>query len=50
MEKDMTMRKEFVFEVLDALEALNKKATTEGERKLMYELAVILQDCLSWEV
>lgn len=49
MGEDLTIRKEFVFEILDTLEELNKKATTEGERKLMYELVVILKNCLSWE-
>ena len=43
------MRKEWFFEVLDALEMLKNKAETKGEHKIMYELAKTLRNYIEIE-
>lgn len=50
MKKDtMTMRKEWFFEVLDALEMLKNKTETKGEDKIMHELAKTLKNNIDFE-
>ena len=45
---DMTIRKEFLDEVLTSLETLNEKAITDGEHKLLCIMALQLQESLDF--
>lgn len=45
---DMTIRREFLDEVLTSLEGLDKKAQTNGEHKLLCIMALQLQESLDF--
>lgn len=44
--KDMTIRREFVLRVLDALEELQKETKTNGESALLYQMLKTAKNCL----
>jgi len=44
--KDMTIRREFVLRVLDALEELQKETETNGESALLYQMLKTAKNCL----
>ena len=48
MEK-MTIRKEFLNEVLDCLKHLMEQTETEGEEKLIYEMVLTMKESLKFE-
>ena len=45
---DMTIRREFLDEVLTSLEELDKKAETNGEHKVLYLMVKALRDNLDF--
>lgn len=46
--KNMKIRKEFVNEVIDTMEALGAKAETNGESALLYEMMKTMRKSLQW--
>lgn len=46
--EDMTIRKEFINEVLECLEHLMEQTETEGEEKLLYEMTLAMKENLEF--
>ena len=46
--KNMKIRKEFVNEVIDSMEALGAKAETNGESALLYRMMKTMRKSLQW--
>lgn len=47
--KDMTIREEFLTEVLDCLERLMEHTETKGEEKLIYEMTLAMKNTIEFE-
>lgn len=45
----MTVRKEWIFELLDTLEMMKDKAETNGESKVLHEMVKTLRDVIEIE-
>jgi hypothetical protein len=46
--KNMTIRKEFVNEIINTMEELSKKAETNGEYKLLCKMMKTMKKSLQW--
>jgi hypothetical protein len=46
--KNMTIRKEFVNEIINTMEELSKKAETNGEYKLLCKMMKTMRKSLQW--
>lgn len=46
--ENMTIRKEFINEVLECLEHLMEQTETEGEEKLLYEMTLAMKESLEF--